>query len=220
MTRVALERPLVVIAGFNDPGTAAPYFKRTFGSMATNPEWIVELTPRGETFDECRYELTSVVDRAIPSGDIRSTVEVDVVALSMGGLIARYAAAPDPGHPTRQLKIARLFTLCTPHRGAKMAWLPTWNALQIDMRKESKFLNALPKPDYPVIAYARLDDHIVGEQNAALEGENPIWVPNRPFEDAHLSCYDDPRLMADIARRLRGEKPYTIGPPAPLPDAD
>jgi len=215
--RVPLERPLVVIAGYNDPGIAAPFFKKTFGGVVTNPQWVVDVTPDGSTFDEFRKQLLDAVDRAFGGGETTETIEVDVVALSMGGLVARYAAVDDRQQHRQRLKIARLFTLSTPHRGAKLAWVPTFSAVQKDMRPGSQFLKRLPHPDYPVYAYARLGDNIVGEENAAMEGQYPWWVANRPMEDAHLACYSDPRLLADIARRLRNEPGYATWPPTAFP---
>jgi hypothetical protein len=62
-------------------------------------------------------------------------------------------------------------------------------------------------------------DGWVGESNAAPPGWPAAWwVPNQPFQDAHIGCCTDPRIVADIARRLRGETPFTLNPPAPLPD--
>jgi hypothetical protein len=44
-------------------------------------------------------------------------------------------------------------------------------------------------------------------------------VPGKPFQDAHLMAMADPRIIADVARRLRGEPPLTSDPPEPLPPA-
>jgi hypothetical protein len=45
----------------------------------------------------------------------------------------------------------------------------------------------------------------------------PIWVPNLLLEDSHLTAFSDPRIIGDIARRLRGETPFTSEPAEPLP---
>jgi pimeloyl-ACP methyl ester carboxylesterase len=173
------------------------------------------------TFDDCRKRVIDAVDKSFPSADPTWTTEVDVIAVSMGGLVARYAAAEPMKKDVspRRLRIARLFTISSPHRGAALAGLPTLNRLQIDMRAGSNFLRKLDKSerDYQLIPYVRLNDIIVGEENAAPAGGTAWWVPAEPFQDSHLFAIADPRIVADIARRLRGEPPLTVDPPAPLP---
>ena len=55
--------------------------------------------------------------------DDSTTYEVDVIGQSMGGLIAVYAALDDPTLGKR-VKIRRLYTICSPLQGAKLATLP------------------------------------------------------------------------------------------------
>jgi pimeloyl-ACP methyl ester carboxylesterase len=219
---VPLERPLVIITGYMDIGLVpmrlVPRFQRLSGD-----DRVIGVTFWGaRSFDACRQRVIDAVDRAFPSDDPVWTVEVDVIAMSMGGLVARYAAAELPEAPDgRRLKIARLFTISAPHRGAAMAVLPSWNALHIGMRSGSSFLQRLDdisgNPDYELVPYVRLGDITVGPGNAAPHGTTAWWVATPPLEPAHGFAFADPRILADIARRLRNERPYTIGPPAPLP---
>ena len=44
------------------------------------------------------------------------------------------------------------------------------------------------------------------------------WTPNQPGEFAHVGAMTDPRIMSDVLRRLRGEKPWTKEPAAALPE--
>ena len=124
----------------------------------------------------------------------------------------------------KRLKIARLFTLSSPHLGATMADVPTYLFIstQRDMRRGSPFLQQLNdvghQPDYPIIPYVRLADLTIGEQNAAPPGQTPIWLTKRPFDSAHAGVVIDPRIAADVSRRLRGETSYVKEPRAPLPD--
>ena len=103
-----------------------------------------------------------------------------------------------------------------------MAAFPTWNRLHRDLRHGSPFLMSLNDPavevDYPIYPYVRLGDQMVGAHNAAPPGQGVWWVANRPGEDAHMVATRDPRIKADIARRLRGEEPFTRSPPEPLPN--
>jgi pimeloyl-ACP methyl ester carboxylesterase len=145
--------------------------------------------------------------------------QVDVIGLSMGGLVARYAAAPIAGKP--RLNAARIFTISAPHNGAVLAKVPTWDRKVIDMRPGSKFLADLAKYDasknYELIPYVRLRDHTVGPQYAAPPGATAWWVDTPPLEPAHIGALLDPRITADIVLRLRDEAPLTHNPPAPLP---
>lgn len=68
-----------------------------------------------------------------------------------------------------------------------------------------------------LICYTRLEDRIVNPVCAAPPGEVPFWVSNLPFELAHAYAYRDPRILADICRRLRGEAAYTHGEGIPVP---
>ncbi len=152
--------------------------------------------------------------------DTVGDTEVDVVAISMGGLVARYAATPGD-QDTAPLAIRRLFTLASPHRGARLARYLHPDPRTRDMRAGSGFLARLDEArdecDYELVPYGRLGDWIVGVENAAPPCTSPWWVSNLPFQDAHSDIARDPRLLADIARRLRGERPWTTEPPSPLP---
>jgi hypothetical protein len=130
--------------------------------------------------------------------------------------------AADPAEAgTRRLRIHRLFTIDSPNQGAvRAAQLPLLHPLQADMRPGSAMLNRLNcrVPSYPVIAYVRLGDKPIGEPNARVPGNPMWWVATLPFSNPHADAVQDPRILADIARRLRGEMPLTAMPPAPLPN--
>lgn len=212
-----LSRPVLVIDGYNDAG---------FGSAVVRKE-IVEATGDNRvstvscaacsTFDECRERVIAAVDRAYPTANDKLTTEVDVIGISMGGLVARYSA--EPAAKGRRLRIARLFTLSSPLRGAKAAWLPSFNQLQKDMRIGSPFMKKVNdvKPDYPIYPYVRLGDTIVGPDNASPPGQNPIWVANLALQPAHIFTVVDPRIIGDITRRLRDEEPLSKEKRTPLP---
>ncbi len=53
--------------------------------------------------------------------------------------------------------------------------------------------------------------------NAAPDGQTPWWLPARAWSRSHTDAYRDPRIIADIARRLRGEEAYATEPVEPLP---
>ena len=103
-----------------------------------------------------------------------------------------------------------------------MATLPTLSRRQIDMRRGSEFIRRLQEglkdADYEILPYVRIGDAMVGCANTAPPGQKPWWVPNKPFQPAHMFAFSDERILADIARRLRDETPLTIHPAASLPN--
>jgi pimeloyl-ACP methyl ester carboxylesterase len=219
------ERPVLILGGIHDPGLVSGGFARRLRRITDDQTPIISVAFFGaNSFDACRDRVLRAVDRELASnhGDGRAIdeFEVDVIAISMGGLVARYAAIDrDDGEP--HLKVRRMFTISTPHRGAMLATLPTLDPRQVDMRAGSAFLATLDRSladaEYELLAYARLDDEIVGEMNTAPPGRQSWWVPNPPLTLSHLSAHADPRIIADIARRLRAEEPLTRFPPTPLP---
>jgi pimeloyl-ACP methyl ester carboxylesterase len=176
-------------------------------------------------FDECRNAIINAVDQAYPSQDQHWTMEVDVIGMSLGGLVARYAAAPsrDAKHP-RQLKIARLFTISSPLGGATLAQALGFTDFHRDMQPGSKFIMTVAQSDadakYELYEYVHLHDEVVGEQYAAIPGTRAWWLSTPPLISPHFAAMIDDRILADIARRLRGEEPFSHSPPAPLPSAD
>ena len=215
-----LARPVVLLAGWADPGFAVGSLSQRV-QQTLDDDRVIDVSFSGATsFDDARERVLEAVDAAFPSDDATWTQEVDVVAISMGGLVARHAAAAHDEQP-RRLRIARLITLATPHQGARLAHLPTLSQRQRDMRPGSSFLDTLPAPDdvdYDIHAYVRLDDTVVGAVNAAPDPATPAWwIPNRCFDFAHALVYRDPRLVAEIARHLRGEPTWATHPPVPVP---
>jgi len=223
--RRPLARPVVVLGGWIDDKSEADFLAANLQSVTTTPQWVLPIYyDKADSFTDIRERIIAAVDEAFPSEDPDWTTEVDVVGYSMGGLVGRYAGQRQSRKPgARTLRINRLFTIATPHRGAEMARLPAVNGLQADMRSGSAFLASLhesgQRDRFAVFAYVRLGDFIVGEQNAAPEDSPLWWVSNRPFEDAHMGAYRDPRLLADIGRHLRYEPTYGQWPAAPLPGA-
>ncbi len=214
-----LPRPVLVLGGYGDPGVGPGLLADDIRDIAADPDRVHELTffVGAGTFDACRERVLDAAPRTA-DGEL---AEVDVVAISMGGLIARHAAR-STDDDDRALPIARLFTISTPHRGANLAALPTLDARVSDMRADATFmsdLNAAARP-YELVAYGRLNDWIVGVENTAPPGETPIWVAPPLASPSHLMAARDPRLRADLLRRLREEAPLASVERAPLPGGE
>src|SRR3954471_9133351 len=167
-----LDRPLVVIGGFPVRNVSPPLYKLHFQRLTNDDRIVTVSVGFCGSFDECRQKVIDAVDRAFPSADPKWTTEVDVVGASLGGLVARYAAAPsdDPARP-RRLKVARLFSISSPQSGATLATTLGFTQYHRDMRPGSPFLQALASHDadatYQLYPYVRLKDEIVGVQYAA-----------------------------------------------------
>lgn len=213
---VRLERPLLVLAGIGDLSISSGALIRGIGPCVEGK--VVDIHFFDEfTFEGSRQKLLREAAAAL-GVDPDHLPEVDVIAFSMGGLVARDAAIPD--RAGRRLPIRRLFTVSTPHEGARLAGIPMGLPQGDDMAPTSDFIDRLRRAprDYELVCYARLDDPTVGEEFAAPEGEPLWWLPTPPGEWAHMAAFNDPRIIADIARRLRGERPLSRPPAAPLPN--
>lgn len=216
------QRPVVIVGGYADPGIVTSQVAARLREVLSPETRIITIAPGWvSTMDEARRKLLDTVEAECPSEDPVWTAEVDIVAISMGGLVSRYAAMPGEDS-RRRLRIARLFTISTPHRGADWAQMPTIEDRVVDMREDSAFLCTLDGAEqcYEVLPYCRLHDWIVGEANTAPPGRTAWWVQNQPLQFGHIDAHKDPRILADISRRLRGEQPYTILPAAELPSSN
>lgn len=214
-----LVRPLVVLGGYRAPyhvqvrvmtgrmvamtsGVRADALAVAFlfdGSLEESADWAVHK-----------------IEEQWPSDDPDWTVEVDVVGISMGGLVARHAwgsGVRTDGSHRKRMRLGRLFTIGTPHLGACLAETLAPDKPARQMRAGSEFLNQLDAADagrdYELICYARTNDEIVGARRCAPEGEAPYWV-HGPWLFSHLTIARDWRIGVDIARRLRGEAPFSI----------
>lgn len=214
-----LTRPLVVVGGFADPGVGPWRLASDYTRSLVSPRVLTVTSTFGRNMLDCRRRLIAAVDAAFPTDDPNATVEVDVIGLSMGGLVSRYAAVPLEGE--RRLRIARLFTISSPHSGAKLAQVLTWDQKVLQMREGSEFLTELATLDaqatYELYCYTRLRDDIVGERLAAPPGRIAWWVDTPAGNSAHVGAALDPRIEADILRRLRNEAAFATSPAAPVP---
>jgi len=127
--------------------------------------------------------------------------EVNIVAHSMGGLVARwYIEELDGGK-----NVNKLITLGTPHRGTEMAKLTFWTAGAKSMIPKNEFikeLNSSPlaKGVKYVAVWSKVDELVVPSERAKLEGAKNvhpglfthIYLPmaQKVFDEAILSELD------------------------------
>ncbi|MEM7622789.1 MAG: hypothetical protein AAF235_06250, partial [Planctomycetota bacterium] len=143
--------------------------------------------------------------------------EVDLVGISMGGLVARALASEAFGSPP--LNATRVFTLASPHGGAKLADKIALDPAAMAMREGSEMLARLDGAwhdrGYDLVPYAVLNDTLVGATRTAPPGMDPVWTPGTHVL-SHFTVSETPGIIGDIARRLRNEPPLA-GPASPVP---
>lgn len=216
-----LARPVVVVGGYRAWTIAAASLASRLCAMTCRDRGMFAAMsyPWSSDFTRIAARLVRLVGARWPGGDEAAwTREVDVVGVSMGGLVAR-AAAAGVGRggcdaPGRRLHIGRLFTLGTPHRGARLADLARPDAAARDMRAGSAFLARLDAArstsgnvaGYELVCYTRLRDSWVGATRTSPAGHPTHWVSGWRVL-SHVTVSMDTRIVADIARRLRGEDP-------------
>lgn len=218
-----LPRPLLVLAGYRAPRWQATNLAAAMTRLTGAADADVLCASYTWTGD-----LDSIIARVAraaaarwPAQNGTATAPIDVIGVSMGGLVARAAAAAPPeGTPARpRLSISRLFTLATPHLGASLAWRVRVDSASRCMAPGSAWLgwlDAQPR-DYELVPYAVLRDHMVGATNAAPRGLAPVWVPG-PRGVSHQIVSYHPAILADLALRLIGLPPLATGPSAPPRD--
>ncbi|MBL8760726.1 MAG: hypothetical protein JNL50_05420 [Phycisphaerae bacterium] len=212
-----LPRPLVVLAGWRSPpmpdgGVLARIAPLIPGARDTLSITYASLW----TIDSAARRVVARVQERFPAPGTSDTAEVDVIAISMGGLVARLAAGDAFAQSNRRLRVTRLFTLATPHRGARLATLIRPDPAAAAMRPGSEFLRSLDdglaRSTFELTCYAQLRDWWVGARNTAPPGRVPIWCePRDAFGRwlSHFAINFNPRVLTDVALRLRGMTPLS-----------
>lgn len=200
-------RPLVVVGGWRSPPLLTDACRwRLVRLVGTGPSLSIS-RPLASSIEAFADQFIARIRAGLGDG------EIDVVAISMGGLVSRFASLE------RGLPIVRLFTLGTPHRGARLArWIRLDRAGR-SMQPGSRWLQDLDARGMPceLVPYAHLNDTWVGARNSAPAGTNPYWTAGNHLM-SHFTVASDPLILADIARRLRGETPLASqSEPSPPP---
>ncbi|MFO0874097.1 MAG: hypothetical protein U0575_09020 [Phycisphaerales bacterium] len=99
-----LERPLVVLGGYLDPGVAADQILEVVKPTTTGGPVFKVAFGGCHTFDECRERVIAAVLEALPDRSSAGagrfeTMEVDVVTNSMGGLVRAMRAGRSHRRP-------------------------------------------------------------------------------------------------------------------------
>jgi pimeloyl-ACP methyl ester carboxylesterase len=133
--------------------------------------------------------------------------QVDVIGHSMGGIVTREAARRR-GHGPR-LRVARLFCIASPHRGAGFL-APYWPHHQAQaLRLGSTYLdelNADPSShDFEIHTFRLHHDLLISEDSAHAVGQTHYdWPPLALWFPTHSQAQWDLRLRATVVGMLLG----------------
>lgn len=222
-----LARPVAVLGGWRSPPFMARALARRLAALTSRS--LGDFRAISFPFASSIGRAASIARHAIEEHLDRwhgpaSTREIDIVAISMGGLVARIlASTPSADDQGPSLHVRRIFTISTPHRGALLArWIRPDSAAR-DMQPSSDFLRTLdlalaeddashhPAPHLAppeLISYAQRLDWWVGTWNTAPRGHPLRCAKVRGPVSAvlsHFTAHSNPAIVLDIARHLRGE---------------
>lgn len=207
-TPLAAPRPLITLSGWRAITLPAQLLANRLRRAIGHVETLALSFTLIHRFEDAAEHLIRRVNERFPASSTTQTAEVDIVATSMSGLVSRLAAIPIKDR--HQLRIRRLFTLATPHRGAAIARRLAPDPCVRAMKPGSDFLAhldaALPAAQFELICYARLRDAWVDARNTSPPGQNPFWTPG-PRLWSHHTITTDRLIIADVARRIRAEQP-------------
>jgi hypothetical protein len=215
-----LERPLVILDAWHHPPASANGLRNRLARLtgADDDNTLAISFTVLFSIEAAARRAVNRIEQKWPSDNPHETIEVDVVGYSMGGIVARYAAdlwdeLPPETRPAKRLNIRNLYTLATPHKGARLARYIFPDLAAWDMRPGSTMLARLDTARggagpqrYTLTCYTQLHDITVGAKNTAPPGEVPIWLPATGLF-SHQTVRTNPHILLDIALRLRGEEP-------------
>jgi pimeloyl-ACP methyl ester carboxylesterase len=209
--------PLVVVGGFADPFLAGRSLRDNLRERGIERDIVVVHPGFALSFDNAAEAVIDAVEDAVPSRQPEATVEVDVIGVSMGGLLVRHAAALEKG---KRLQIRHLYTIASPHSGAARADRIGFFGTAAAMRSDSRFLADLALREragrggnYGITQYAREHDWIIGVPGLKLPDHladrgDVIWLRHPWWKgNGHWTIYRDDRILDDLVRRLKSPTP-------------
>lgn len=206
-----LKRPLLVLGGWRSASFMARGLARRLTPLTNaDPAMVRSVSyPWVGRFDEAVETAQAEAERLANDHGSR---EIDIVAISMGGLVARAIVGRWKRAGRTSPRVRTIFTLGTPHRGAALArWIRPDDAARF-MRPGSPRLRALDEElggwasDGPeLVCYAQRLDWWVGTNNTAPPGREAMVFRARGVGGvlfSHFTVGRHPEVLEDLARRL------------------
>lgn len=202
---VPLPRPVIIHPGFMSPAFALDGFVRTLRRCATQVDGRVVRVPCHPLVPirSLGTQLAERAEKLYEQGDGR----VDVIAHSMGGIVTREAARQGLGRTG--LRIARLFCLSSPHRGAGFLapYTPHPHARALSVR--SRYLDELNEDptsrDFEIHTFRLHRDLLISRESAHAVGHSHYdWPPLLRWLSTHAQAQWDLRFRAVVIGMLLG----------------
>jgi len=197
-------RPVLLVHGYFMNWASFLILKRRLARQGIGPIATVNLWPQFASMDRLARQLSDAIDRTLMATGAR---EVDVVAHSMGGLLARHVMAWDDGltanaprrYPERRVR--RLVTIATAHKGTQVAYLALGDN-GFCMRPGSKFIEGLAAPEQGrVTAIASEADNVIIPAESGLIGE--LGEDRWHTELGHFGLLMSPKVAAQVVDAIR-----------------
>lgn len=173
-------RPVVFVHGLG--GGAGNFLPmRAFFALTGRTRTYAPALPRGLSLAELGVFLSEYVEEVATRNGLGAEATIDVVAHSMGGLVARLALEDD----RTRARVATLVTMGTPHAGSHLA---RYGAMEysLALRPGSDVLARLERqipwrgrPDQPRLCalWSRGDVILLPCTTAQLEGAENVEIP-------------------------------------------
>lgn len=192
------QTPIVLVHGYSQSWTNFVFLSPRLGRAGLGPRYSVNVRPIFGPMESLADHLSAAIDRVLAA---TGAEQVDVVAHSMGGLLAREIDQRDARAARRRLR--RIITLGSPHRGSVMSFLALGDNARA-MVPDSPFLRALAVPaEHRLIAIRGLRDNLVIPNDLGCIGQGGIDLVVEGV--GHFGLLGNRRVAALVASALRGE---------------
>lgn len=192
-------RPVILLHGYGMSRSSFLVLARRLARAGLGPIFGFEYWSLGKVSSASRRLDKFIEEVCVAQG----CQHVDVVAHSMGGLVARYYLTLGPGRDRD--RIANLVTLGTPHGGTEFSLLGIGRA-QVEMQPKAAFFQRLENARLPAstkatVLWSRADSLVWSERQAHWPGTDEVI-----YDDlGHVSLLYSRRVASEIIGRLEGD---------------
>ncbi len=157
-------RPVLLVHGYAQTRSNFALLAFRLASMGLGPLYAVNLRPYRASIRDHAALVSDRIDEILRTTGAQ---KIDIVAHSMGGLVARVAESMG-----ERRRVRRLVTLGTPHRGTRMAFL-AFGECGAEMREGSDFVKSLPpSPQGLIVAISSEHDNVIVPAENARIGDS------------------------------------------------
>ena len=196
--------PLIFVHGLGSHGGEFLLLSRYLRMMGRKRSYAIRFDDDQSVVEKAAALARFIRDVKKATGE----AQVEVVAHSLGGVVARLAIA----NHRLGTSVQTLITLGSPHNGTYPARFGATSDL-LDLRPDSELMEKLNSRPWPknvrgVTFWSRNDLLILPAESAAMEGAEQ--VDTTPF--THYSYLLDPRSWVAVARALDGPAQSSSSP--------